>query len=199
MDTGFKVLFGPVRASDIKEFIKSNYVASKDLRQVKFDFIDRIKLIPVDFIYGKKYFLYVLVIIILISGVDKNIFTIESLKLNFLKYFINVLLAYSSGIILTPLLLPYLQTRSFALKGLLTGLTTFALLSFYKIIGNSIFESISWLLIIASVSSFAAMNFTGSSTYTSLSGVMKEMKKAIPFQIAFCALGLILLVISKFL
>jgi hypothetical protein len=41
------------------------------------------------------------------------------------------------------------------------------------------------------------MNFTGSSTYTSLSGVQKEMKVAIPLQISFAALGFILFVLSK--
>jgi hypothetical protein len=43
------------------------------------------------------------------------------------------------------------------------------------------------------------MNFTGSSTFTSLSGVKKEMKTAVPLQIIFSALGVILLVISKFI
>jgi hypothetical protein len=41
------------------------------------------------------------------------------------------------------------------------------------------------------------MNFTGSSTYTSLSGVKKEMKISIPLQISFAAVGIILQVIGK--
>jgi len=41
------------------------------------------------------------------------------------------------------------------------------------------------------------MNFTGSSTYTSLSGVQKEMKWAIPIQIGFVVVGSILFIISK--
>jgi acetyl-CoA decarbonylase/synthase complex subunit gamma len=41
------------------------------------------------------------------------------------------------------------------------------------------------------------MNFTGSSTYTSLSGVKKEMKFSVPFQIGFALVGIILQVIGK--
>jgi hypothetical protein len=47
------------------------------------------------------------------------------------------------------------------------------------------------------VSSFVAMNFTGSSTYTSLSGVIKEMKFAIPLQITLSVSGIALFIIGK--
>jgi hypothetical protein len=65
--------------------------------------------------------------------------------------------------------------------------------------GPNVYEKIAWFVIIPVISSFMAMNFTGSSTYTSLSGVKKEMKIAIPLQIIFSALGVLLLVISKFI
>ncbi len=47
---------------------------------------------------------------------------------------------------------------------------------------------VGWLLIIPALASFLGMNFTGSSTYTSLSGVQREMRTAVPLQAA-CALG----------
>ena len=40
------------------------------------------------------------------------------------------------------------------------------------------------------VCSFVAMNFTGASTYPSLSGVRKEMRAYVPFQLAAAVLGL---------
>jgi acetyl-CoA decarbonylase/synthase complex subunit gamma len=40
--------------------------------------------------------------------------------------------------------------------------------------------------------SFLLMNFTGSSTYTGLSGVKREMRLAVPLQIASAAAGLVL-------
>jgi acetyl-CoA decarbonylase/synthase complex subunit gamma len=42
-----------------------------------------------------------------------------------------------------------------------------------------------------------AMNFTGSSTYTSLSGVKKEMKISLPLQIGFAITGIALHIIGK--
>jgi acetyl-CoA decarbonylase/synthase complex subunit gamma len=42
------------------------------------------------------------------------------------------------------------------------------------------------------LSAYFAMNFTGASTYTSLSGVKKEMQWAVPLQIAAAAVGLAL-------
>jgi len=45
------------------------------------------------------------------------------------------------------------------------------------------------LLLYPAMSSYLAMNFTGSSTYTSPSGVNKEMKKALPFIVGAAATG----------
>ncbi len=57
--------------------------------------------------------------------------------------------------------------------------------------GAALFHnSLSWLnalallMAIAAISSWCGMHFTGSSTYTSPSGVEKEMRQAIPAQAA---------------
>jgi acetyl-CoA decarbonylase/synthase complex subunit gamma len=63
--------------------------------------------------------------------------------------------------------------------------------------GDNIPELVSWFLIITAISSFLAMNFTGSSTFTSLSGVRKEMKIFVPLQISFASIGLILQLVGK--
>jgi acetyl-CoA decarbonylase/synthase complex subunit gamma len=59
-------------------------------------------------------------------------------------------------------------------------------------------ENISWFLMMGGLSSFMAMNFTGSSTFTSLSGVQKEMKTALPVQIAMASLGLTGWILTRF-
>jgi hypothetical protein len=41
-----------------------------------------------------------------------------------------------------------------------------------------------------------ALNFTGTSTYTSMSGVKKEMKIAIPLQLLALIAGIILIVVG---
>ena len=53
--TGFRVIYGPVRAEDIGNFIKSGYKTTPEMRRVKFPLWDRIKLIPVEITYGKYY------------------------------------------------------------------------------------------------------------------------------------------------
>ena len=46
------------------------------------------------------------------------------------------------------------------------------------------------LFLIPAIAAYLAMNFTGASTYTSLSGVKKEMRWAVPVEISAGALGL---------
>ena len=42
------------------------------------------------------------------------------------------------------------------------------------------------------------MNFTGCSTFTSLAGVRKEMRVAVPFLLSFFIAGVLLLLLSGF-
>jgi acetyl-CoA decarbonylase/synthase complex subunit gamma len=60
------------------------------------------------------------------------------------------------------------------------------------------FESAAWMLIIPAISAYLAMNFTGCSTFTSLSGVRKEMRWAVPLEIAALAAGILFWVIARF-
>jgi len=196
-ETGFKVHYGPVRASDIKRFINDGYKADKEMRRVTFRFKDRVKLIPNDFMYGKFYLLGGVIVMFLISSLNKDGFSFKKISIEGGPAILNIFLAYLSGIVVTPMALPYIPTRPFSLKGFYTGLMLFLILLLLNLAGSNVFEILSWFFIITVISSFMAMNFTGSSTYTSLSGVKKEMKIAIPFQIGFVSVGLILQIIGK--
>jgi len=94
--------------------------------------------------------------------------------------------------ILPQLLLPYLPGRSFSAKGAWIGVLLAASIGLY-LHENGIIASnpgqVSWLFIVPAVMSFIAVNFTGNSTYTSLSGVIKEMKIALPIQIVSAVIG----------
>lgn len=196
---GFTVVYGPVRATDIKQFITNNYKADKPMRKVNFSLWDRVKLVPVDFMYRRYYLLLAMFLMFILSGVSASGLSIHQ-SLSFgIKAAWNLFLSYTAGIVLTPLFLPYIPGRAFALKGFLTGVLLFTVLWFAGTTGSLLAEQVSWFLLITSIASFVAMNFTGSSTYTSLSGVKKEMKVAIPLQISFSCLGLLLFVVSKFI
>ncbi len=184
---GFNITYGPVRAGDIKAFIENNYKSTKEMRKVNFTLTDRIKLIPVDVIQGKYKLLAAFVLLLVLSGLSKTGISISSVYTNGIMAITNLFLAYVSGIIITPLLLPFIPVRSFATKGFWIGLLMSIVLLLFNNLGNNYFSIISWFLIITGVSSFVSLNFTGSSTYTSLSGVKKEMKVAIPFQISFAS------------
>ena len=196
-ETGFNVHYGPVRASDIKKFVNDGYRADKEMRRVTFTFQDRIKLIPNDLIYGKFYLLGAMAVILLISGLSGNGFSYINFSEISVPALLNIFLAYLSGIAITPMFLPYIPARRFSLKGFYSGSLLFLVLLYLGKVGNNIFEIVSWFLLITSVSSFLAMNFTGSSTYTSLSGVKKEMKVSLPLQIVFAISGIFLQIVGK--
>jgi hypothetical protein len=196
-ETGFSVHFGPVRASDIKKFISNGYRADKEMRRVTFKFKDRVTLIPNDFIYGKFYLLGALSVIFLISGLSAEGISFRDFSNKGAPALLNVFFAYISGIVITPIWLPYIPGRPFSLKGFYTGAIVFIILLALNFAGNDIAEIFSWFFIITAISSFLAMNFTGSTTYTSLSGVKKEMKYSLPLQIGFALTGIILQVIEK--
>jgi hypothetical protein len=196
-ETGFNVHYGPVRASDIKKFIVNGYRADKEMRLVHFKLADRIKLIPNDFMYGKFYLLGALAVVFIICGLSGSGFNYSDFSNDAVPALLKVLFAYFSGIVITPMLLPYIPGRPFSLKGFYSGTIVFLILLMINFKRGNIFEIISWFFIITAISSFLAMNFTGSSTYTSLSGVKKEMKLAVPLQIIFAVTGIILMIIGK--
>jgi acetyl-CoA decarbonylase/synthase complex subunit gamma len=97
-------------------------------------------------------------------------------------------------------MLPWLPGRAFSLKGLVTGLVLAlaTVLAFAGRGGLSAAQHVALLLAIPAMSAYLTMNFTGASTFTSLSGVRREMRWALPLEIAGCAAGLLLLIAASF-
>ncbi|NOU18153.1 MAG: acetyl-CoA synthase subunit gamma [Bacteroidales bacterium] len=193
--SGFSVIYGPVLACDIKPFIENGYKATPSMRKVNFTLKERAKLIPVDLMYGKYKLMIAIGVILILSGIDKTGFSFSRIIETGSFSVCSVLWAYIAGIVITPLMLPYTPFRAFALKGAIWGTVSTLVIKQFFNVSNLNFIALGFFSI--SIASFAAMNFTGSSTYTSLSGVKKEMKWSIPLQIAFAAIGIILFIISK--
>jgi len=198
-NTGFSVIYGPVRAEDILDFVEAGMKATKEMRAVKFSTWDRLKLIPVEMTNGRKYLLLIPAIFLILSGLNPKGYSIDMAYHDGLRSVFNLLIAYVTGCGITPALLPWIPFRRFALKGLLTGWLAAFILAYFHFLGKTNFEIISWFLMIGSLSSFLAMTFTGTSTFTSLSGVQKEMKTAVPMQIGMAGLGVIAWIVSKFI
>ncbi|MFH1542625.1 MAG: mercury methylation corrinoid protein HgcA, partial [bacterium] len=180
--SGFNVTYGPVKAEDLIKFLQENYKATPEMREVTFNFIDRLTLVPVEFVLGLKYLLPTVIVFFFLGGISSVL---------------NVLLAYLAGTILGPALLPWLPGRAFSIKGLFAGLIGYGLAFWLGTLGSTNLELVSWLLMMLPVASYLTMNFTGSSTYTSLSGVLKEMKYALPVQFTSVIIGIILWIITR--
>ena len=181
--SGYDVKYGPVRASDIKKYIAKGYEATKEMRTVQFNMWDRLVLTPMELIPAIKYTLPVMGVMLF-----TNLFASKPFDKTDI---IGNLGAVASGAVLTPVLLPYIPGKAFAWKGWLLGLCcTAGILGLSKKLNkeNSLLSA-GHLLLFPAISSFLAMNFTGASTYTSPSGVNKEMKKALPFIVGSAAIG----------
>jgi len=103
-----------------------------------------------------------------------------------------------SGAVLAPAFLPWIPARVFALKGTMIGLITGAVvvwMFWYRVDG---WGALGLLISTTVISSYLAMNFTGSTPFTSMSGVEKEMRKAIPLQMAAGLLAVVVWVGSAF-
>lgn len=191
--TGFNVLYGPVRASDITTYIQNDYKASPSMRKVTFSFWDRLILTPVEIVNAMKKTLMILGILFILNQFLPHPFD----RLDLIAY----LGAILSGCFWTPLLLPLVPGRAFAWKGWIIGLIWFVLLTYITISSAHVFLSalrfISYGFILPAVSAYYGMTFTGSSTYTSLSGVEKEMRTALPLIIISLILGMLCILIDS--
>lgn len=192
--TGFKVIYGPIRASDIKEFLGAGMKATNEMRTVKFTAKDRLVLTPVELVASFKMSLIIFGVLFLL-----NLFVLKPFGLvDFYAYEGAIII----GCVLTPLLLPWIPGRAFAWKGWLLGLLwTLAVMLLNGGITEpdfGIVKELGYLLALPSISAYCAMNFTGSSTYTSFSGVLKEMKKALPILIITEGLGVLILLVNSF-
>ena len=190
--TGFAVTFGPVRADDIQAFISSGNKATKEMRLVKFTFKDRLVLTPMELVPTMKMTLPILGGLLITNQFAKRPFD----KHDIAAYTGAIL----TGSVITPMLLPYIPGRAFAWKGWLVGLCgTLGILhktnGFAR--GNRTMAA-GQLLLFPALSSFLTMNFTGASTYTSPSGVKKEMQKALPLIIGAGAIGAAVMLGSHF-
>ena len=184
--SGYDVVYGTVRAEDIKAFINAGYKATKEMRTVTFNMWDRIVLTPMELIPALKISLPIMGVMLLSNKFIAKPFD----KQDFAAFAGGIV----SGSVITPALLPYIPGKAFALKGWLAGLLCTA-----GIIGlmgkgkkRNPIQMAGHLLMFPALSSYFAMNFTGSSTYTSPSGVNKEMKKALPFIVGAETLGAVL-------
>jgi acetyl-CoA decarbonylase/synthase complex subunit gamma len=200
--SGFSVIYGPVRAKDIPAFLKAGKKATPEMRRVEFGILDRAALIPCELVQSAKYILLLAAAFLLLSGLGPGIYSLDRVATYGITAVILLTAGYLAGMIIPLLLLPWIPGRAFSLKGFLVGAVLAAGIGLYLSGEPGSYPSrwwvVSWLFVIPALTSFIAMNFTGTSTYTSLSGVKKEMKVALPVQIATAAIGVCMWIAGLF-
>lgn len=193
--TGFTVIYGPVRAKDIPGFLKNGRKATKKMRMVNFSFADRIVLTPIEIVGAIKPTLIILGVAFLLN----LLFLTHITKTEVFTYLSAVL----AGCFVVPILLPFIPMRAFTLKGWAIGfLLTIGVVIYngwLSVTNYDLFKTLSYLLIFPSISSFYAFNFTGSTTFTSESGVNKETKVALPVIFGSIGIGLALIFVQNLL
>ncbi|MFH1153834.1 MAG: mercury methylation corrinoid protein HgcA [Pseudomonadota bacterium] len=183
--SGFRVVYGPIRAHDIRAFLNNKQKADPAMREVTFNLYERLILTPVEFQMALKPALITAVVLFVLSGLGPGYFSLSHAWPRWLTTLAALGLGIVAGAVVTPVLLPFIPVREFALKGTIAGtIAALALLAFLPGATVSVAAGLSVFLFVVTVSSFLAMNFTGATPFTAPSGVEKEMKRYIPFQLA---------------
>jgi acetyl-CoA decarbonylase/synthase complex subunit gamma len=196
--SGWRVVYGPVRAEDLLAFLDDKMQATREMRLMRFPFYHRLVLVPVELTNSIRHFLYAAVLFFALSGFVPGGYSLGALWTVGTRSVLLLLSAYLAGAAITPTLLPWIPGRAFAWKGALAGLVTPLVVLAWGGFQNWA-EATSWILLSVAISGFLAMNFTGASTFTSLSGVRREMRVAVPLQIAAGAIGCVLFLVARFL
>lgn len=176
--TGFRVVYGPVRARDIPAFLRQGMKADAEMRTVRFRLADRLAVVPVELILAAKYALLVAAAFAVVAGWRSDGRTWNALQEGAIAA-ASVLGGYVFVGIAVPGLLPWLPGRAFSIKGTFAGLLAWLVHWALGPYARAI-DLAAWLILLCVMAAFMGLNFTGASTYTSLSGVKKETRIAIP-------------------
>jgi hypothetical protein len=181
--SGFKVEYGPVRAADLPEYLQIRQ-ATPEMRQVRFTLWDRLVLIPVELVHVLLPTLIAAAVVFFVSGLWASV---------------AVVAAVLAGVALFPVLLPWLPTRDFSAKGFTLGGAVALPFAWMTFLSNPdaawwlrVGGALTFLLSLPPVTAFLTLNFTGSTTFTSRSGVRREMFTYIPVMAWMFGVGILL-------
>lgn len=195
--TGYRVVWGPVRSADLPEFLRSGMKATPEMRAVTFTMPERLALAPMEFVPSLRYGLWAVPVLatlaVLGTSIRAHTFAWEAGVLSLFPAIVLPLVGALAGAVAVPALLPWLPGRAFTVKGSVAGvvLALAALAALPGMLG--LMSPWGWtgaVLMVAAVAAYIAVNFTGSTPYTSPSGVESELRRGLPVAGAALAVGL---------
>ena len=183
--SGFRVEYGPVHARDLPRYLETR-TATPDMRRVRFPLRDRLALTPIEFVHA----------------VPATF--VAALGFWFLAGPLAALAAFTAvlaGTVLFPALLPVIPTHDFSTKGFILGgvialpfaVTIPSVFSFTP--WATALAALSVVLMMAVVTAYLALNFTGCTPFTSRTGVKKEIFRYIPVMVIMAGSGIALAVL----
>jgi hypothetical protein len=169
------------------------------MRLVTFTMYERFILTPVEIQTILKPALITAFVLLLLAGIGPGIFSFSSMLQRGGVSILALAAGIFAGAFVTPVLLPWIPSRKFALKGIIVGSIAAQLpILFNASAVNGKAGYLALFLFSVTISSYLAMNFTGATPFTSPSGVEKEMKQYIPVQLASLVIALGLWIYSAF-
>jgi len=180
--TGFRVVYGPVRAADLPAFLDGDGAVPPSARRVRFDLADRLVLVPVEWTMGFRTAFAAALLLVVTGGCHRWGWSLERCLARGVPAGLLLLMLFLGGTALQAALLPWLPGRSFAARGAWLGLALAVGLAT---------RHPAWWLLAPLVVSFVTLQFTGCSTFTSPSGVEAEMRTALPLQGLAAVVGLV--------
>jgi hypothetical protein len=180
--SGFSIEYGPVRAADLPAYL-ATHTATAGMRTVRFNLMDRLVLGPMELVHFGLYGIFAAIILYFVAGPVAALAAVT---------------AVLAGTVLFPALLPVIPTRDFSMKGFILGAVVaipFAA-AFVRAPGLSgtvqLIAGLVPFLTIPPVVAYLALNFTGSTTFTSRTGVKKEIFRYVPAMVFMAGLGTVL-------
>jgi len=189
--TGFRAVYGPVRARDIRQFIKDRMTATLEMRKVSFGLWERLAVVPADMLDSLK-LLSLFVVVLGLVRLSLGGFSVHSLLLESSPF----LGAFLIGTLAVPLLLPWIPVRAFVLKGWVLGTAWALTVSLIQHAGAV--RAAGNLLLFPAIAAYFSLNFTGSTTFTSQTGVNKEIRLFARPMAVSGILGILLLIGGTF-
>lgn len=191
--SGFSICYATIRAADLPEFLDNGRITTPAMRRLTFTFYERLILVPVELLMALRSALVTAAILFGLGFFFGGV--VAGSRLGFA--FGGALL---TGVVVGPLLLPWLPGRSFAVKGAVAGLLwTIVWYGLADGSGWNLVTTVAAFLALPTVSAFYTLNFTGCSTYTSRTGVKKEMRLSLPIMGGAIAVSIVLLLVSRLL
>jgi len=199
--SGYRVRFGPVRAADLPAYLAAGKVATPEMRRVRFPLADRAALVPMEVRGAFGPWCAFALFALIYAAVTRRGISIDAAWTRGWPLLALGAGSVLAGSVLTPLLLPFLPGRAFTFKGWLAGAVVTA--AILHVAGLAV-RLDPWLIgasyaFFPAAAGLLAQQFTGASTITSLSGVLKEIRVSLWFLAAAGAATIACLVLSKIL